>query len=187
MVKKFLLLALTPVLAMANHYPSGREIPVPFPPNTSPAVRHFLSDIACGADQCLVAWTAVNDAERFGYDIRAARISKSGQLLDMTSIKIASASYLNTTPPQVVALKSDYVVFYSGILYARVSREGIVNADCSIELDLGRCRKLDLRPTTRGVHRPENRSRIHGVAAEKDRLSDAASDPANRPASVKPA
>ncbi|HMC22674.1 MAG TPA: hypothetical protein VKL19_12555, partial [Thermoanaerobaculia bacterium] len=89
-------------------------------------VRHFLSDIACGADQCLVAWTAVNDAERFGYDIRAARISKSGQLLDMTSIKIASASYLNTTPPQVVALKSDYVVFYSGILYARVSREGIV-------------------------------------------------------------
>jgi len=126
MLKKFLLLALTPVLALANHYPPGREVPVPFPPDTSPAVRHFLSDIACGADQCLVAWTAVNDAERFGYDIRGARISKSGQLLDSTSFKIASASYQNTTPPQVIALKSDYVVFYAGMLYARVSREGIV-------------------------------------------------------------
>ncbi len=132
MAKKVLLLtliaSLDSVLALANHYPPGREIPVPFPQDTSPAVRHFLSDIASSADQCLVAWTAVNDGQRLGYDIRGARISKSGQLLDLTSIKIASASYQNTTPPQVIALESDYVIFYAGMLYARVSREGTVTA-----------------------------------------------------------
>src|SRR5688500_11083930 len=81
---KLILLApalwLLTVVSFADHYGSGREIPVPFPANTSPAVRHSASDAACGADQCLIAWTARNDANRFGYEIRGARVSRSGVL-----------------------------------------------------------------------------------------------------------
>ena len=117
---------LVAVFAFADHYGSGREIPVPFPAETSPAVRHMSSDVACGTEQCLVAWTAWNDANRSGYEIRGARISKSGVLLDGTSFTIASVSSHNVTPAQVIALESDYVVFYSGISYARVARNGAV-------------------------------------------------------------
>ena len=132
MLKKVLLIALIALLyagaAAATDYPPGREIPLPLPPNTSPAVRHFLPDIACGTEQCLAAWTAINDGNRLGYEIRGARISRSGGLLDATSFTITSSSNGNTTPPQVIALKSDYVVFYGGILCARVSRDGVVTA-----------------------------------------------------------
>ena len=119
-------LSLFAVFAFADHYGSGRAIPVPFPADTSPAVRHMSSDAACRQDECLVAWTAWNDANRTGYEIRGARISKSGVLLDGTSFTIASVTSHNVTPAQVVALESGYVVFYSGILYARVSPSGVV-------------------------------------------------------------
>ena len=129
---KILLLApaawLCAVFAFADHYSSGREIRVPLPADTSPAVRHGLADVACAGDQCLVAWTAWNEANRMGYEIRGARMSSSGTLIDRTSFTIASVSSLNTTPAEVIALESEYVVFYSGMRYARVTRDGVVTA-----------------------------------------------------------
>ena len=144
MSKKIALLTLFTSFAalavFATDYPPGREIPLPLPKDTSAAVRHFAPSIACDADQCLVVWTAFNDGNRLGWEVRGARIDKSGHLLDATSFTIGTPSYQNTSSPQVIALESDYVVFYSAMLYARVSRTGIVTArdlQISISTPLG--------------------------------------------------
>lgn len=111
--------------ALADGWP-GREIPLPFPSDASPTGHQFAPDSACAGDECLVAWMAMNDDPPVNtWNIRAARVTKSGKVLDSTSFIIANGG-MNTSRPQVIARDSGYVVFYGGALYAKVSRDGRV-------------------------------------------------------------
>jgi len=112
-------------VVLANHSPAGgREVPLPLPPQASKMGIQHSPDSACLGKECLVAWMA-SVSGGGTTEIRAARVTSEGRVLD-TGFTVATPNQLNSSRPQVVAVKSGYVVFYGGGLYATVSSAGRV-------------------------------------------------------------